>query len=280
MTKKIELLGKAHHDALYGLLSREAGQNLYMLGLLQEFGITPAAGRAAFAFWGCFKGSTLEAAVFVGGQGGLVVPSSTPAGGIIDIASHLAGKVKLQTSLGEKPGVDVLVQYLSPTQRPRLSKAQRLYAVSADDLGPFTNPLLRLATDADVPQLVPMAAGALKEMYGYDALAQNGHAFAERVALRVALKRTYVLEENGKLVFKLDLGSRSQSGAELEAPYTIPAERRKGHLTLCLGQISRHLLSSLPRLTLRIDDADTSTAAIARKVGYLGGKNQRLVVVE
>lgn len=279
MTKRIELLGKQHHDELLRLLTKEAAQNLYLLGLLEEFGITPAPGRAPFAFWGCFKNNALDTVVFVGGEGGLVAPSASGSC-VTDLAKHLAGKVKLRSALGEKPAVDVLVQYLSSTQRPRLSKNQRLYAVSADDLGPFTNPLLRLATEADIPQLVPMSAAAVKEMYGHDVMAHDAEVFRARVALRVALKRTYVLEENHKLVFKLELGSRSQSGAELEAPYTLPSERRKGHLTLCLGQISRHLLSSLPRLSLRIDDADASTAAIARKVGYVGGRNQRLVVVD
>ena len=40
------------------------------------------------------------------------------------------------------------------------------------------------------------------------------------------------------------------------------------------------MLSSLPRLTLRVDDKDPSLAGVARKVGYVGGKVQRLVVSE
>jgi predicted GNAT family acetyltransferase len=91
-------------------------------------------------------------------------------------------------------------------------------------------------------------------------------------------KRTYLYEEGGRLVFKLDVGSRSQYGAELEALYTIPDERRKGLATLCLGQMSRHLLSSLPKLTIRVDDDNPQLATVARKVGYLAGRAQRLVV--
>ena len=97
---------------------------------------------------------------------------------------------------------------------------------------------------------------------------------------RVRARRTYVLEEGGELVFKVDVGSRSQHGAELEGLYTLPAQRRRGHATLCLGQISRHLLSSLPRLTLRVDEQDASLAGIARKVGFVPGRPQRLVLME
>jgi predicted GNAT family acetyltransferase len=97
-----------------------------------------------------------------------------------------------------------------------------------------------------------------------------------RVKQRVTSGRTYVLEHQGELVFKIDVGCRSQYGAELEGVYTLPSFRGKGHATLCLGQISRFLLSSLPRLTIRVDDS-TYLGDIARKVGYVAGRDQRLV---
>jgi predicted GNAT family acetyltransferase len=98
-----------------------------------------------------------------------------------------------------------------------------------------------------------------------------------RVKQRVMTKRTYVLEENGELIFKLDVGSRSQFGAELEGLFTTQASRGKGVATLCLGQISRFLLSSLPRLTVRVDDSNSAFARIARRVGYVSGRAQRFV---
>ena len=76
----------------------------------------------------------------------------------------------------------------------------------------------------------------------------------------------------------MDIGSRSQHGAELEGLYTVPDERRKGHATLCLGQICRHLLSSLPRLTLRVDEKDESTGRGSRaRWASWPGRVQRLV---
>ncbi len=172
------------------------------------------------------------------------------------------------------------MQHLCPTVTPTLSRSQRLFSVSADDLGPFTNPTLRLATESDFDQLVPIAAAAAKEMVERDPLVEDPDAFRARVKMRIATNRTYVLEgSHRELVFKIDIGSRSSHGAELEGLYTVPAARRLGHATLSLGQISRHLLSSLPRLTLRVDDNDSFLAGLARKVGFLAGRAQRLVVL-
>jgi predicted GNAT family acetyltransferase len=131
-----------------------------------------------------------------------------------------------------------------------------------------------------VPRLMPLALGAVRELLERDPLAEDPSGYEARVMQRVRGRRTYVLEENGALVFKVDIGSRSQHGAELEGLYTAPAERHKGHATLCLGQICRHLLSSLPRLVLRVDEKDEGTARIARKVGFLAGRVQRLVLLE
>ncbi|MBN1205997.1 MAG: DUF4081 domain-containing protein [Myxococcaceae bacterium] len=280
MPATIEQLGPQHSDALRAFLAKDSTHNIYLLGLFEEFGIVPRAGRARFAFHGRFDDKGLSAALFVGGSGGLVVPSASDPTCITEIAEHLAPEVRLQASLGEKSAVDALLRILGNNAKPRLSRTQRLFAVSADDLGPFTNPTLRLAREEDLPRLMPLAVGAVRELLERDPLAEDPHGYEARVMQRVRGRRTYVLEEHGALVFKVDIGSRSQHGAELEGLYTVPSERHKGHATLCLGQISRHLLSSLPRLVLRVDEKDESLARIARKVGFLAGRVHRLVLVE
>jgi hypothetical protein len=279
MGVSIEVLSSKHVDALRALLVREPAHNLYLLGLLEDFGIASGAGRPPHTFHGRFVDGELTAVLFVGGNGGALVPSASPPNTIADIARALGASIKPLSILGDKPAVDVLAQHLCPTSKPRLSKNQRLFAVSADDLGPFTNPTLRLAADADLTQLLPMAAAAVKELVDRDPLVEDPRGFQERVRAKVKMRRTWVLEDKDKrLVFKIDVGSRSAYGAELEGLYTVPDQRRLGHATLSLGQISRQMLSSLPRLTLRVDDNNSQLGGLARKVGFLAGRAQRIVV--
>lgn len=278
MAVTVEALGPQHVAALKALLTRDAAHNLYLLGLMEEFGVVCRTGGVSFAFHGRFEDGALTDALFVGDQGGLVVPAAGNPTHLGDIVRALTGVVKLRAAQGDKALVDALCRGFGV--RPKVSRLQKLFFVSADDLGPFTNPRLRLATEGDLPQLTPMAAACVREYAGRDALAEDAQGFPARVRQRVKAARTYVLEEDGALVFKLDVGSRSQFGAELEGLYTVPAARGRGHALHCLGQISRFLLSSLPRLTLRIDEDATTLASLARKVGYLPGRVQRLVVVD
>ncbi len=275
MPAVVEPLGPSHVSALRTLLARDTTHNMYLLGLMEEFGVVSNNTRAPFTFFGRFFDGELTASLFVGGGGGLLVPSASSPLHVGDIAKKLHGLVQPRAIVGEQSVVDGLLRHFSVT--PRFAKLQRLFSVSPNDLGPFTNPLLRLATDGDLPRLVPMASACMKELLQRDPLTEDPTGFELRVRQRVKSGRTYVLEEKGELVFKLDVGTRSQFGAELEGLYTAPGHRNKGHATLCLGQISRFLMSSLPRLTVRVDDDTPHFANIARKVGYLQGRQQKLI---
>lgn len=275
MAVTVEPLGPRNVEALKALLGKDTTHNLYLLGIMEEFGVVCDPARFPFAFYGRFLDGELTAVLFVGGTGGLVIPSSSPLSAINDIAKAIHSRVTLLSAMGDKPLIDALVQHFAAPVR--FSKLQRLYGVSADDLGPFTNPALRLATEADLSQLVPMAAACVYELFNRDPLVEDPEGFPMRVRQRVKTKRTYVWEERGKLIVKLDIGSRSQFGAELEGLYTLPEVRHQGHATLCMGQISRFLLSSLPRLTVRVDESNTALQRVVRKVGYTPGRPQRLV---
>jgi hypothetical protein len=279
MAVTFEQLGPKDADPLRAFLARDPVQNLYLLGLFEEFGVAPKTGRPPFQFWGRFSGKELTAALFVGGGGGLVVPCSNAPAEVAQIAEHLAGKVRLRSCLGPKLAVDGVLRAFGAAKSSR-AWLQRLYSVSADDLGPFTNPTLRIAREEDLARILPLAVACIRETIKLDPQADDPEGFRSRVLQRIRGKRTYVLELDGKIVFKIDVGSRSQYGAELEGLYTLPDERRRGHATLSLGQISRHLLSSLPRLTLRADERDPALAGVARKVGFVPGGQQRLVLAD
>ncbi len=280
MSASVEELGPGDADALRALLTRDTPHNLYLLGIFEEFGIVPRPGRLPFTFFGYFNDAReLTAAVFVGGDGGMVVPAANANGELVSLAEAMVGKVRLRACMGEPGAVDTLVRYLG-VGRPKVALTQRLFRVSADDLGPFTNPTLRPAEEPDFDRLLPLAAGCIRETLGRDPVAEDGEAYKARVMQRIRGRRTYVLELDGRLVFKIDIGSRSRYGAELEALYTLPDERHRGHATLSLGQISRHLLSSLPGLTLRVDENNPSLQGVARKVGFIAGRTQKLVVTE
>jgi RimJ/RimL family protein N-acetyltransferase len=278
MAFQVLKLGPPHAGVLQTLLTGNLAENLYLLGLLEELGIAPAAQKPFdFGFFGCFEGELLRAAVFAGDTGSVVPVAGKPAE-VAEIAKHLAARVQLLYSIGERSSVASLVRYLCASG-PRFSRTHRLLTASADALGPFVTPNLRLATDRDLPALITLAAGAVRETLERDPMREGADPFAARVLRLVRARRTYVMEVEGTLVAKIDIKGRSQFGAELDGLYTAPDERLRGYATLCLGQLSRHLLSSLPRLTLRVDEAREGMMTVARKVGFADRHPEQLLVL-
>src|SRR5689334_17971793 len=116
MAVTVELLNARHLDTLRLMLAREPAHNLYLLGILEDYGIVSKGSHPPFQFHGRFVDSELTATVFVGGSGSLIVPSASPTAAIADIAKALSGSFKAASLLGDKGAVDVLVQHLCPTE--------------------------------------------------------------------------------------------------------------------------------------------------------------------
>lgn len=265
-------------ETLRALLAKDPVQNMLLLALLEEYGLG-RAGAPPFRFLAMTDGPAIRAVLFVGGDGNLLIPAGEPAAAG-EIARALAEQgMRLRSAVGEKSAVDAVVRAFGAIHIG-VDRSQRLCSVSADDMGPFVAPQLRPAVESDLDAVVPLAAAAVQESLGIDAVAAEGHIFRARVAARIKAGRTWVMTESDKVVFKVDMGARSRYGAELENPYMVPEMRKKGLGTLALGQVCRQQLSAIPRLTIRYDDKDPVLARVCRKVGFVPVRSQRLVVVE
>ena len=269
----IELTGD-RADELCAFLAKDPVQNAYALGLLEEHGL----GTNDVTAFGALEEGRIVGAAVVGGAGGLVIPCVFEPGAATALGGHLAGCLRLRGAFGERTAIDALVRGFA-CGPARWSRPQKLFSASADDLGPFVCPELRLATPADLPQLVALSAAAINESLGEDPTAFNAASFERRVEARVALARTFVVADAKGLFLKVDVGVKSRHGAEIEGLFTAPAARRQGFATLALGQLSRLLLSSTPRIVMRVDEKEQGLAAVARKVGFTSMRPQRLVVI-
>ena len=253
MTATPDQLGPRDLDALRTLLAREPRDNLYLLGLLEEFGVqagerrerarlstaassatssSPRSSSAATAAWRSPSRRRLHRA-----RGALRV--APPAG---STSARCRATSSRSTSCCKHLGAEEAGARAHPAAVRGLRRRPR--PVHQPDAAAGH----RGRSSPAAPDGRRRRCGAVRARP-----ARRGRrGFRARVLQRIRGKRTYVLEEDGALVFKIDVGSRSKHGAELEGLYTAPDERRRGHATLSLGQISRHLLSSLPRLTLRV----------------------------
>ncbi|HYR56732.1 MAG TPA: DUF4081 domain-containing protein [Myxococcaceae bacterium] len=275
MSSEVKQLGPEQASALGALLARQPCRNLHLLAALDEQGHWQVPSTL---FYGYFSSGELRAAVLVQPSSGRVVPGACEAADAMALALGLSGRAPLRSCLGDRHAVEALSRNLCSSV-PRWVQPHRLFTVSPDYLGPFVTPALRLAKEGDLPRLVQLAAAENKEVLARDPLPASAEQLRADVFDRIRAQRTWVLEMEGRLVFKADVAARSRFGAEVQGVFTAPESRSRGYATVALGQLSRQLLSALPRVTLRIAESGHSLLAVAKKVGYATVRVGQLLVL-
>ena len=275
MSSEVKQLGPEQSSALGAFLARQPYRNLHLLSALDGRGQWEAPSTL---FYGHFSSGELRAAALVQPASGRVMPGACEAADAMALANGLAGRTPLRFCLGDRHAVEALTRNLCSSV-PRWVRPHRLFTVSADYLGPFVTPALRPAREGDLPRLVELAAAETKEVFAHDPLPPSAEQPRAGVLDRIRAQRTWVLELEGRVVVKADVAARSRFGAEVRGLFTAPESRLRGYATVALGQLSRQLLSALPRVTLRISESAHSLLAVARKVGYATTQVEQLLVL-
>jgi predicted GNAT family acetyltransferase len=127
---------------------------------------------------------------------------------------------------------------------------------------------LRLATHEDLPLLVPVHAEMALEESGVDPRQQDAAGFYERYARRIALGRTWVLTEDGKLQFKAEVVAETPETTYIEGVWVNPAARRQGYGHRCMSQLARMLLWRTKSICLFINDENLDAQRFYKQAGY------------
>ena len=101
---------------------------------------------------------------------------------------------------------------------------------------------LRRATLEDLDKIAPVQASMAEEESGKNPLENDPDGFRARCARRIEMGRVWLLEEDGRLVFKADIQSDTPDVVYLEGVWVNPSERGKGIGRQCLRQLCQDLL--------------------------------------
>jgi len=85
---------------------------------------------------------------------------------------------------------------------------------------------------------------------GSSPLLKDRAGFLKRCAKRIEQKRTFVVFENGKLIFKADIVAETSDVIYLEGIYVAPEFRGRGIGSSCLSNLGRQLLSRVDNVCL------------------------------
>ena len=127
---------------------------------------------------------------------------------------------------------------------------------------------LRLATLADLDFVAPVQAQMAFEESGVNPMEKDPTGFRMRCARRIEQGRTWVLVENGKLIFKAEIISETADVNYLEGIHVDTEERGKGLGLDCLSQLSRTLLRRTQSLCILVNEQNEAAHSFYRRAGF------------
>ncbi len=175
---------------------------------------------------------------------------------------------------GPTQPVAELWQVLESTWRRPLDvrPVQPLLAMPPNQaLGIRLDPRVRPATLADVDLMVPAAAAMFTEEIGYPPYADRASEAAYRHSVRALIARghSFVLIDDGRVVFKADVGSAAINTCQIQGVWVAPDQRGSGIAAPAMAATVEFIRARVaPLVTLYVNEYNEAALATYQRVGF------------
>ena len=127
----------------------------------------------------------------------------------------------------------------------------------------------RLATSADLGELLPAAAAMFTEEVGFDPVARYGDGYAARLRTLIAGQRCAIVTDvNGRVIFKADAGIVNLDAAQVQGVWLHPDYRGYGLAKPFFAAAAQILQRHYPHLSLYVNDYNARALAMYRGTGW------------
>ena len=127
----------------------------------------------------------------------------------------------------------------------------------------------RLATSADLGELLPAAAAMFTEEVGFDPVARYGDGYAARLRTLIAGQRSAIVTDvNGRVIFKADVGIVNLDAAQVQGVWLHPDYRGYGLAKPFFAAAAQVLQRRYPHLSLYVNDYNARALAMYRGTGW------------
>ncbi len=266
-SSSLRLLNDRDRDDVLELCDRDPVVNVFVSSRVHEAGLDPV--RLGGQMWGFVPGGRLTSACYAGAN--LVPVGATPAA-----ATAIAGRARLQgrrcsSIVGPAEAVGQMWEFLRPYwgQPREIRDAQPVMAIS----GPprvAEDPHLRRVRPSELDVLLPASVAMFTEEVGVSPLGPDGGAaYRARVAELIALGRAFARIEDGRVMFKAEIGAVTPHACQVQGVWVRPELRGRGLAVAGMAAVVQEALRSIaPVVSLYVNDFNAPARAVYRKVGF------------
>jgi len=261
----VEKLTDVDQAEVIEFLSRRPIHTVAMLGFIRDNGLESPFNRGTF--YSCRnRNGRIEGVALIGHATLLETTTDRALEAFAQVAQKSYGA---HMFMGERERVETFWQfYEEGGQEMRLAGSELLLELQFPFAAHETVQEFRPATLDDLELVMPIQAQMAFDESGINPLEKDPQGFRERCARRIELGRTWVVVEDGKLLFKADLISETEDVGYLEGVWVNPANRGTSLGLRCMSQLARTLLSTKKSLCLLVNETNSHAQDFYKRAGY------------
>jgi uncharacterized protein len=264
-TVDVERLENSDEAEVLQFLSQRSLHTVAMMSLIRDNGIVSAFNRGTF--YGCrdLKGQ-LEGVALVGHATLMETISDRALAALAQVARECPNTHMI---MGEKERVaDFWTHYSDAGRRQRLACREWLLEFSRPTEAHEPVSGLRPALPEELELVMPIQAELAFAESGVNPLDVDPEGFRERCLRRIEQGRTWVVVENGLLVFKADVISKTPEVVYLEGVWLREDRRKQNAGTHFMSDLLRRLLNDTKSICLLVNETNKWAQGFYRKCGF------------
>jgi predicted GNAT family acetyltransferase len=225
--------------------------------------------RLGAELWGHFVDGELTSFCYVGAN---LVPVQADAEAVEAYADRARRSGRRCSSIvGPARAVAPLWQRLEPDWGPARDVRRNQPVCVIREPSPVpADPAVRLVRSNEIERFLPAAVAMFTEEVGVSPLGSDGGAlYRARVTETVHAGRALARFENGRVVFKAELGAVTEDVCQVQGVWVAPERRGEGLSVSGMAAVVDHALRHVaPAVTLYVNDYNAAARAAYHRVGF------------
>ncbi|MBY8888891.1 GNAT family N-acetyltransferase [Streptomyces sp. PTM05] len=267
-TTTTKVLEPSDLDAALTVLDRDPVANAFVAARVRIAGLDPW--RLGGEMWGWYSGGRLESLCYAGAN--LVPLCATPAAvrAFADRARR-AGR-RCSSIVGPAESTAALWALLEPSWGParEVRARQPLMVTRSLPADVVPDPGVRRVHRDEMDVIMPACVAMFTEEVGVSPLAGDGGLlYQARVAELVSTGRSFARIEDGRVVFKAEIGAATAHACQIQGVWVAPEHRGRGLSKTGMAAVLHYALRDIaPVASLYVNDFNAAARAAYRAVGF------------
>lgn len=254
--------------AALAILESEPVANAFVTSRVQVAGLDPW--RLGGEMWGWYADGRLRSLCYSGAN---LVPICAGPEAVRAFADRARRAYRRCSSIvGPAEPTTQLWRLLEPSWGParevRGNQPLMVTERPAADVTP--DPLVRRIRKDEVEVLMPACVAMFTEEVGISPLAGDGGLlYQARVAELISTGRSFARIDDGKVVFKAEIGAATPQACQIQGVWVAPEHRGKGLSETGMAAVLRYALADVaPVVSLYVNDYNTPARKAYQRVGF------------